>query len=199
MNRPNKSRVARTELSATATESPSTTEKLADWPVLPGGVVDGGEIVLLTAKPSLFRPFVESAGWLGLSILASLFVIRLGYGLPGWSVAATIQLLLVIGFGRLAWALVRWLTKWYVLTNRRIMDIEGVREPRIWSCSLLEVRNTYLNHTILERASSTGTITILTADERIPPRYWLSVPKSEEIHQDIRRAIEQAIDRHAGV
>lgn len=198
MNRPDKNHVTRTEFSATATDPSGTTEQLAEWPTLPGGVVDGGEIVLLATKPSLFRPFAESAGWIGLSVIASLFVIRLGYGLPGWSVAATVQLLLVIGFGRLAWALVRWVTRWYILTNRRIVDIEGVREPRIWSCSLLDVRNTYLNRSLLERLSQSGTITIVTEDERIPPRYWASVPKSEQVHQAIRRAIEHAIDRHAG-
>lgn len=182
--------------SAATSESATSRETLADWSSLPGGVLDGGEIVLLAVKPSLWRPLFESAPWIVACALLAWAVTHVEFRLAGMSLAATIQLVIFVGFARLAWGLFRWVPRWYLLTNRRIMDVEGIREPKVWSCPLLEVRNTYLTANPAERVTSTGSICVVTEDERIPPRYWHSVPKPDQVHAAIRRAIEDAIDRH---
>jgi hypothetical protein len=90
---------------------------------------------------------------------------------------------------------VRWAPRWYVLTNRRVLDIQGVRSPRIWSCLLTEIRNTYLNASPPEKLTGLGTITFVTDHPDEPPCHWRSVAKPEEVHAKIRRAIENAIDQ----
>ena len=116
--------------------------------------------------------------------------------LPGWSMTASAQLLLLVGFVRLGVAVVRWIPAWYVLTNRRVIEIRGVRAPRIASCMLIQVRNTYLNATWAEKAAQLGTITFVTEDPQKPAQIWHSIPKSVEVHAEVRRAIENAIDQH---
>lgn len=75
------------------------------------------------------------------------------------------------------------------------MDIEGIREPRIWSCPLIETRNTYLNANLIEKITGLGTITVVTEHGNQPPRFWQSIAKPEEVHAAMRRAIENAIDQ----
>ncbi len=166
-----------------------------DWSHLPGGVVDGGELILLAVKPSLWRPLFDSAIWIATCAVLAFAVSRAGRPIPGFSMSATVQLIVFVGFLRLGWAISRWIPRWFVLTNRRIMDIEGIREPRIWSCPLIETRNTYLNATPAERITGLGTISIVTEHADQPPRFWQSIAKAEEVHAAMRRAIENAIDQ----
>ena len=52
-------------LAAATSEAPPHAAKAAThWTALPSGVVDGGEIVLLAIKPSMWRPLLDSAPWL---------------------------------------------------------------------------------------------------------------------------------------
>ena len=182
---------------ATASETPSRASDVAtDWARLPGGVVDGGEIVVLAIRPSMWRPLFDSAPWLVTCCLLAAVLIWLGRPISGLSLTATAQLILLAGFVRLGFAVVRWVSMWYVLTNRRILDIRGVRAPQIWSCLLIQARNTYLNASPVEKLTGLGTITFVTDRPDEPPRQWQSVAKPQEVHAKIRRAIENAIDEH---
>lgn len=182
---------------ATASGEPvtQTAKPATDWSHLPGGVVDGGELILLAIKPSLWRPLFESALWIAACGVLAFAVLRAGRPIPGFSMSATVQLIIFVGFLRLGWAISRWIPRWFVLTNRRIMDIEGIREPRIWSCPLIETRNTYLNANLIEKITGLGTITVVTEHGNQPPRFWQSIAKPEEVHAAMRRAIENAIDQ----
>jgi len=96
----------------------------------------------------------------------------------------------------MALAIIRWVPRWHVLTNRRIIDVRGVRSPRVAWCPLLEIRNTYLHSTLAEKIASLGTITFVTTHEEQPSRQWRSIAKPDEVHDKIRRAIGGAIDQH---
>jgi len=163
---------------------------------LPGGVLDGREIVVLAIRPSMWRPMIDSAPWLVTCCLLAAVLIWLGRPISGLSLTATAQLILLAGLVRLGFAVVRWVSMWYVLTNRRILDIRGVRAPQIWSCLLIQARNTYLNASPVEKLTGLGTITFVTDRPDEPPRRWQSVSKPQEVHTKIRRAIENAIDEH---
>ena len=95
-------------------------------------------------------------------------------------------------------ALLRWVPTWYVLTNRRIISIHGVRSPRISSAPLLAIRNTYLNRSVAEHLTKLGSITFVTDMPNEDPHVWQSIPEPEAIHDRIRREIERAIDRQQG-
>jgi len=176
-------------------DAPSrASEVTARWTTLPGGLIDGGEIVVLAIKPSLWRPVFDTAAWLAASAVLAVVLITLGIPLPGLSVTTTAQLVLLIGFTGLGLAVVRWTTTWHVLTNRRIIDIHGVRTPRIAACLLVNVRNTYLHTSVAEKVTRLGTITFVTDEVDRLPHLWRSIAHPEEVHTKIRRAIENAID-----
>lgn len=181
---------------STSTSGQSAREARPAWLSIPDRVVDGGEIVLLAVKPSLWRPLFDAApALLGSATLAAV-VSFLDLRLPGLSLSATVQVAVVLGAIVLGVSILRWIVTWYLVTNRRVLDVQGVWAPRIWSCPLIEVRNTYVNASAGETVVGLGTITFVTQRPHEPPRLWRSVAKSVEVHTDIRRAIENAIDHH---
>lgn len=189
-------RVSPTAFAATMSDAPShASDVAARWTTLPGGVIDGGEIVVLAIKPSLWRPVFDSAAGLVISVLLAAVLTTLGVPLPGLSATTTAQLVLLIGFTGLGLAIVRWTTTWHVLTNRRIIDIHGIRTPRIAACLLVHVRNTYLHTTVAEKVTRLGTVTFVTDEADRLPHLWRSIAHPEEVHAKIRRAIENAIDQ----
>jgi len=189
-------RVSPAAFVATMSDAPSrVADVAARWTMLPGGVIDGGEIVVLAIKPSLWRPVFDSAAGLVISVLLAVVVTTLGVPLPGLSAATTAQLVLLIGFTGLGLAIVRWTTTWHVLTNRRIIDIHGVRTPRIAACLLVHVRNTYLHTSVAEKVTRLGTVTFVTDEADRLPHLWRSIAHPDEVHAKIRRAIENAIDQ----
>jgi len=182
---------------AAASESPPRAQELpAEWSALPGGVIDGGEIVLMAIKPSMWRPLFDSMPWLITVGVFAVGILILRTPLLGMSVSMSAQVVLAIGFLRVAFAIVRWIATWYVLTNRRIMDVRGARAPRITSFALIEIRNTYLNATAPERLVRIGTITFVSKHADGQPHFWESVARPEEVHAKIRRAIENALDQY---
>ncbi|UCE59752.1 MAG: hypothetical protein JSU63_20210 [Phycisphaerales bacterium] len=182
---------------AVAEAPPRVTDAARKWSTFPGGVVDGGEIVVFAIKPSMWRPVFDSAPWLVVTCLLATVLAEIRAPLPGLSVAATAQVVMLVGLIRLGVAVVRWVPSWYVLTNRRVIDIQGVRSPRIWACPLVEVRNTYLSHTSAETMALLGSITFITDHPDSPPHIWRSIASADEVHAKIRRAIENAIDRYS--
>lgn len=180
---------------ASMAEAPSGVSQAGTkWATLPGGVIAGGEIIIFAIKPSMWRPVFDSAPWLVTGFLLAVLLTMLRTPFPGLSLTATAEAALLLGFARLGYAVVRWVPTWYVLTNRRVIDIRGVRSPRIWSCALLDIRNTYVNASQPEKLAGLGSISFVTARKDEPPRTWRSIASPDEIHTRVRRAIENAID-----
>ncbi|MGB2987593.1 MAG: hypothetical protein WBE26_17140 [Phycisphaerae bacterium] len=182
--------------SVTASEAPPRASRVAaTLTTLPGSVLDGDEIVLLAIKPSMWRLLFDSAPWLVTCFLLAAVLVWLGTPLPGLSLTATAQVILLIGLARIGLAVVRWVPIWYVLTNRRVLDIRGVRTPRISACLLIEVRNTILQSSPTEKLTRLGTITFVTDPPDQASHVWQSIAEPDAVHTKIRRAIENAIDQ----
>jgi hypothetical protein len=180
---------------ASAEAPPRTAKETVTWASLPGGMLDGGEIVILATKPSVWRPLGEALPWLVFAALFAALIVWFQAPLPGLTIAVSAQLILLVGFARLGLAVALWIPCWHVLTNRRVIDVHGVREPIIRSCSLLHIRNTHVTRTIVHRLLQIGTIKFVINDPLEPPHFWRSIPCPEEVHAAIRRAIEHAIDQ----
>lgn len=179
------------------TDSSSTAGEVASrLTSLPQGLVDGGEIIILAVKPSMWRPVFDSVPWVMTLSFLAVVSMTWNLALPGLTVSSSAQVIFLFGMLRLGIAVVAWIPSWYVLTNRRLIEIRGVRTPDITSCSLLEVRNTYLNATTIEKTARLGTITYVTDDEAQAPHYWRTIAEPETVHAEIRRAIENVIDNH---
>ncbi len=179
---------------AAADAPPAHAELGAVGLTIPSGLIDGGEVVLMAIKPSMWQPLLTSAPWWVTSLALAIAVSVLGAPLPGLSLAMTVQAILLIGAARFGLALVRWIPRWHLLTNRRVMDIRGVRRPRVSALLLVDIRNTYLTREPLDRLLSIGSITMVTEREHDTPRVWRWVADPDLVHDKIRRAIRDAID-----
>ncbi len=187
-----------TVFAAVMTEAPSGSSTLeTSWAFLPDEIVDGGEMIVLAIKPSIWRPLFDSIPWLIMAAALSVTLAVMGMPPPGLSVALSVQIVLVLGVARLGLAIVRWVPTWYVLTNRRVMRVHGVRAPQVHSRALIDVRNTYLNATAPEKLIGLGTISLVSDEPNHEPLIWLSITNPREIHEKIRRGIQNSIDQHS--
>lgn len=178
-------------------DAPSRSSRMPTvWTHLPGGVVDGGEIVLLAIKPSMWRPLFDSLPWLVTTAVLAVTLIVLEAPFPGLSPLMTAQVILLVGAVRFLVAILRWVPMWYVLTNRRIIHLHGVRALRSASCLLLDIRNTYVHASGIERIAKLGTIIFAVDETDQRPPAWRSIARPVEVHGAIRRAIEDAIDHN---
>ena len=180
---------------ATSEAPPQAADVPSTLTALPGGVLDGGELILLAIKPSMWRPLFDSAPWLIVCGAVAIILTSMGRTLAGLSLVASAEVVLLVGMTRLALAVVRWVPTWYVLTNRRIITIHGVRHPHITACLLLEIREVFLGASPMERLVRLGSISITANDDRPTPLFWQSIQQPEEVHDKIRRAIRNATDQ----
>ena len=127
------------------------------------------------------------------SVLAVILTV-LGLPVFGLSPTGAAQVLMLLAFARLSFVMLRWIPTWYVLTNRRLIDVRGVRSARIRSCPLIEVKDTYLQESILEKAALLGTIVfeLDRSDDR--PYVWQSIQAPQEVFDKVRDTIRNARD-----
>jgi len=161
---------------------------------LPLDAVDGGEIIIFAVKPSMLAPVFDSIVWLLAGVAMAVACLLGGWGLSHLSPTLTAQLILALVAARLLIAIIRWVSCWYVLTNRRVVEITGVRSPQVTSAMLVDIRNTYVASVLYERPLKLGTITFVSQRDSDRPWSWTHVREPEDIHRAIRKAIENAID-----
>ncbi len=187
----------------TWTEATEATPKaIPNVNLVPEHLLDGGEIVILAIKPSLwsivFSSFRWLAGMVAVITLAGLFKTFLAQVLLV-EVAFIVKAALVLGFARVVFALLHWASSLYVLTNRRIMRLSGVMNVSIFECPLLKIQNTYLTLAWYERLTRLGTIAFATAGTGGIEASWQHVNDPLEVHERIRSAIHHAHHRGNGL
>lgn len=185
---------------ATATApAPPEAAKLPGESVVtvPAQLLDGGEVVILAVKPSLWFLVFDPIRWVAVSVLLLLGVAWLAQS-SLWDVSLNAVAPVVgIALGlRLLVSVLRWVSRVYVLTNRRVMCICGVLRPDIWECVLVRVRNTRLTAEPQEKLVGLGTIEFITEEQPAPQRAWRYISRSEEVHAEVRKAIQHALDHH---
>ncbi|GJM24142.1 MAG: hypothetical protein DHS20C16_05570 [Phycisphaerae bacterium] len=155
-------------------------------------ILDGGETVLLAIKPSLWFVLFDAARWIVLGATLLLISTFSSFEVT-WVARQTIgQLGAAIIIVRLGMAFLRWVSRFYILTNRRVMRVRGVFKVDILSCPLLSIRRTEIMIGPHEKVTRLGTI--LFASDEVPcdDFHWFQINKVEEVHERIRRAIDRA-------
>jgi hypothetical protein len=136
------------------------------------GLLSTGERITYRNKQHPFV-FIWGARYtiLALIIAAVLFWIRSGLGRDSASEAfATLLGLItaVLFFGGLVvagWTALRYVNQEYVLTNRRVIQVEGVLNRNSTDSSLEKINDAVLNQTVFGRIFDYGDLTVLTASE----------------------------------
>lgn len=165
--------------------------------LVPGYLLDSGEIVLLAIKPSVWFLMLVSIRWLLAAALVILLAPLFESSFPSFLTERALTLAAVIfTAARLLVALLQWSSRLYVLTNRRVMSCRGVLQVSIFEAPLVHIRNTYLQVRSFEKALGVGSIGFAVGGSKRVDAWWDQVNDPIEVHQRVRRAIENALDNH---
>lgn len=131
------------------------------------GQLSTGERIMHREKQHWFV-FVWGARYTILAVIlgAIAAVLQLNLSSPwkeflGWAAA----LLFIGGLVVLGWTILRYINQEYVLTNRRVMEIEGVLNKKVTDSSLEKVNDIVLTQSFFGRLFGFGDLEVLTASE----------------------------------
>ncbi len=101
--------------------------------------------------------------------LAFVILLIIGITIPvvvsGLSWAAFLYLLLLIPFGFIIWRIINWDSQKFIITNHRVININGVINKNVIDSSLEKVNDVKLTQSYLGRLFDYGDIEIMTASE----------------------------------
>jgi hypothetical protein len=158
--------------------------------LVPEGLLDGDEIVLLAVKPSLWFILLRSGSWLiGCIALAALtwWLGRHGFGADVARLG--LQTAVAIALVRVSVAMFQWASRLYVLTNRRVMRIKGVLHVNVFECPLTKIQNTHLSFSLPQRLVWIGSIDMETAGTVGGGATWEHLSQPVLVHTRLRNAI----------
>jgi uncharacterized membrane protein YdbT with pleckstrin-like domain len=164
--------------------------------LVPGHLLDGGEIVILAIKPSLW--FIVFNSIRTILILVAVIAVLLWFA-PTWhwlEPKPLLQAAIGLALLRVVIAALQWVSRLYVLTNRRLMRIRGILNVDLFECQLSRIQNTFMRFRWYERIVRLGTIEIATAGTAFVEARWENVSHPLEVHEELRRAINAS--KHTG-
>ncbi len=163
--------------------------------LIPEQLLQPGEIIILLLKPSPWYILLSS-----LRALAIIFVIYLLlarslqaplYDWFGFTPRDMMLLALAAGAARLFWGFLEWLSRVYVLTDRRVVRIKGVVRVYVFEAPLKQIQHTTIYVSLRERLFGLGTIGFTTAGTAVTEAYWLMLPRPLEVHQKVVQTLHR--------
>lgn len=157
--------------------------------------VRDGEIVWLALKPSVWFILLSSLRFIAAVLIAACAVALWDWRADGFRFPL-IEATLFLIFGRLTWATLQWMGRLYVLTDQRILRVQGVVQVDVFDCPLRKVARADLFRSTRERVFRLGTIVITPSDTQLPIAQWQMIAQPREVLGRIAEAIDR--QRHAG-
>jgi uncharacterized membrane protein YdbT with pleckstrin-like domain len=162
--------------------------------LLPEQLLQPNEIIVLLIKPSLL--YVVLAGLRFIFIVLTLLTAGIWMRNNGYSLPIDKQDMVMLAMGlislRLAWHFMEWLSRVYVLTDRRIIRVKGVIHINVFEAPLKKVQHTETQFTLRERMFGLGTITFATAGTGMAEASWYMIANPLEAH----RIVVKTLDRY---
>src|SRR3954449_12421947 len=136
------------------------------------GLLSTGERILYRNKQHPFV-FIWGARYSILALVFAFLVLMIRSGLGSGGVNDTLSNVLgwataILFFGGLAvagWTILRYMNQEYVLTNRRVIQVEGVLNRTATDSSLEKINDAVLTQSIFGRLFGFGDLAVLTAAE----------------------------------
>ena len=136
------------------------------------GLLSTGERILYRNKQHPFV-FIWGARYTILALVFAFLLFWLGSGLGSDGASGTLATILgwvtaILFFGGLAvaaWTALRYVNQEYVLTNRRVIQVEGVLNRNATDSSLEKINDAVLTQSVFGRMFDFGDLTVLTASE----------------------------------
>jgi hypothetical protein len=159
--------------------------------LLASHILRDGELVLLVLRPS--RWFILLSGLRFLTTVVILMILARVYD---EQILHTYRQFLQAGglllAGRMIWAAIQWMSRLYVLTDQRILVVQGIFSVEVFDCPLRKVARTFLELTVKERICRIGSIAIVPQDDQMPLGFWRMIAQPRKTHQMIRATISRA-------
>ena len=155
------------------------------------GVLNGSEIIILAIKPSLCYVLFVSGRWL--AILLPIGMVAWLSGQLGWlgmQAQVLLATCLAVVFMRLAFGLLQWQSRVYILTNLRVLRIRGVVRVEMFQCPLLQLNDVQLTAGVAERLMGVGTIGLVKNSSEKAAAHWQNIRRGEEVRGQILEAID---------
>ncbi|BAM04039.1 PH domain-containing protein [Phycisphaera mikurensis] len=165
-----------------AAAPPAAVDRLAS--ILPPQLLQDGEAVLLLRKPSRWYILLAPLGFFVLVLAlaaaghrADAFLNQARMSGEILTLAATLLLL------RLGWQTLDWAGRVYVLTDRRVLRVQGVIRVSVFEARLSRLQHTGLFFSLRERLFGLGTVTFSTAGTGTVEAAWLFLHEPLEVHR----------------
>lgn len=150
------------------------------------------ERVVLSLRPSplfiLIRAFWPVVGIIALAVIVRLVASALDASrlraVVLWYAGGVVVLVLV-------WQLLEWLSRLYILTERRLLAVAGIVLQNVADVPLRNVRNVVLVRRFTERVLGLGTLGAATAGTDTYELVWLQLAQPEQILARVRAAVDR--------
>lgn len=155
-------------------------------------LLQDGEIVILLLRPSML--FVPLASLAGLMLIAVITLFLAWMSSISW-VAWTDMQAFTLGAGaailRLGWQGLDWLSRLYILTDRRVIRRMGVLRVSLFEAQLRHIQHTAVFTRLRERLLGLGSIGFSTAGSDVFDALWLTVKKPFDVHRTVVKTLER--------
>ncbi len=164
--------------------------------LLPSDLLSDDETVVFAIKPSLWTiAFLSFRTVLIAGIMAAVAAF-LG---PRLKLSAWAGYIITLSgaaiLARMGFAFLQWISRSYVLTDRRVIRIRGVFTIDIFQSSLPKIQNTFLVLPLVQRVLGLGNIVFTTAGTGGVEAIWRHVKDPLSVHQKLIRAINAASNK----
>jgi len=164
--------------------------------LLPSDLISEDERVIFAIKPSLWTIVFLSFRTVVIASAVTAATLLLGPMIQlGRLTTYIVEACGVVFLGRIGFALLQWVSRSYVLTDRRVIRIRGVFTIDIFQCALVKIQNTFLVLTLPQRVLGLGNIEFTTAGTGAVEAVWRHLKNPLKIHQRLIDAMNAAANQ----
>ncbi|HYE62323.1 MAG TPA: dephospho-CoA kinase [Phycisphaerales bacterium] len=161
--------------------------------------VPEGERIILWLHPSPWFIVLRSF-WVIAVVM--LIVVGIRYGAGVIDLPVVVDFAAWIGAGILVavvvWQSLEWLSRLYVLTDRRLIAVAGVVRQSISDVPLRNVRNLVIVRSLADRLLGLGTLGAATAGTANYEVVWVELEKPNDVMRLVRKAVDDVVGPQGG-
>lgn len=155
-------------------------------------ILHDGEIVILLIKPSWWFIVLHSLRFIAATLIVMIAAQVYRQLLPPRTPFYITWTGMILISGRLMVGAMQWMARYYVLTDLRILRLQGVFAVDIFDCALRQVARVRRVTTTRERLLGLGTLEIIPLKEESPIGLWQTIARPRQVYQTIIQAINRA-------
>lgn len=152
--------------------------------LLPTDLIHDDEVVILLLRPSPAFVILSSLGSLALIALVTFVLAYMAKASwVTWSDTSAFLLGAAMTLLRLGWQVLEWLSRVYVLTDRRIIRRMGVLRVAVFETRLQNIQHTGVFTSVRERLLGLGSIGFATSGSDTFEAFWVMLSNPYGVHR----------------